>query len=84
MEQDRAQGAASGPATFIVRLFPSEAGRVDGVVERPRTGEKRRVRSLEAVGRVIGQMLGRETGESRPTIARQRRARTSRSERKEP
>ena len=52
-----------GVATFIIRLFPDEGGRVTGVLERPRTGEKRQIRSLEAVGRVLEQMLGRGVDE---------------------
>ncbi len=47
-------------ATFIVRLDRSESGSWTGVVERVRTGEKRRVGDLEAIGRVIEQMTSME------------------------
>jgi len=42
--------------TFIVRISV-EAGRVTGIVERVRTGEKERVRGLEDIGRIITRML---------------------------
>lgn len=47
-------------ATFIVRLDRSDSGSWTGVVERVRTGEKRRVGDLEAIGRVIEQMTSAE------------------------
>ncbi len=47
-------------ATFIVRLDRSDSGSWSGVVERVRTGEKRRVGDLEAIGRVIEQMTSAE------------------------
>lgn len=47
-------------ATFIVRLDRSDSGAWSGVVERVRTGEKRRVGDLDAIGRVIDQMTSTE------------------------
>jgi hypothetical protein len=42
--------------TFIVRLS-IEAGRVAGIVERVRTGEKERFRGADDIGRVITRMI---------------------------
>jgi hypothetical protein len=42
--------------TFIVRLTVAEDGTVNGVVERPRTGEKERFEGTEALGGVIAVM----------------------------
>jgi hypothetical protein len=39
--------------TFIVRMTVAEDGSVNGVVERPRTGEKERFQSTEALGGLI-------------------------------
>jgi len=47
--------------TFIVRIAPDEAGRLTGVVERVRTGEKERFHRLEAVGAILARMV---TGEA--------------------
>jgi hypothetical protein len=47
-------------AVFIVRLARDPTGRVTGVVERVRTGEKERVAAVEEIGRVLAAMLGRE------------------------
>ena len=44
-------------ATFIVRLSTDEAGRVGGVVEQVRSGQKERVTSVEAIGAAIARML---------------------------
>jgi hypothetical protein len=44
--------------TFIVRLSQNESGRIAGVVERVRTGEKERVDGLEAISTAIARMLG--------------------------
>ena len=43
--------------TFIIRLFANEDGRVTGVLERLRTGEKRQIQGLHAVGCVLEEML---------------------------
>jgi hypothetical protein len=49
-------------ATFIVRLDRSGARPWTGVVECVRTGEKRRVVDIEALGRLIAQMVPEESG----------------------
>jgi hypothetical protein len=41
----------------IVRLVVEGSGRVAGIVERVRSGEKRRFRDIEAIGPVIAAML---------------------------
>jgi hypothetical protein len=43
--------------TFILRLSSDAAGRVRGVLERVRTGEKVKVEELDALGPLLGQML---------------------------
>lgn len=43
--------------TFVVRLSRPRRGRLDGVVERVRTGEKVRFHELDALGAVIAGML---------------------------
>ena len=50
-------GARDGTFTFILRLSRDGAGRVRGVLERVRTGEKVRVEQLETLGPLVGQML---------------------------
>ena len=45
---------------FIVRLARGSTGRVTGVVERVRTGEKERVAAVEEIGPVLAAMLERE------------------------
>jgi len=53
--------------TFVVRLSRDEAGRVSGIVERVRTGEKARFEALDVLIEVIGRMVARDTtsGEAR-------------------
>ena len=46
--------------TFIVRMTVAEDGTVNGVVERPRTGEKQRFQSTEALARLIAVMARKE------------------------
>ena len=45
---------------FIVRLARDRTGRMTGVVERVRTGEKERVATVEEIGQVLAAMLERE------------------------
>jgi hypothetical protein len=47
--------------TFIVRLTRGEGGALDGVVERVRSGEKRRFHSAAVLAEVIAAMAERET-----------------------
>ncbi len=43
--------------TFIVRVSADEAGRVSGIVERVRTGEKERFYGVEAIAPIIARMV---------------------------
>jgi hypothetical protein len=43
--------------TFVVRLSRDEAGRLTGIVERVRTGEKERFEGLASVATVIARMV---------------------------
>jgi hypothetical protein len=56
----RADGQAAGstPVAFVVRVVRDEAGRLAGVVERIRTGEKERFQDAAAIGPLITRMLG--------------------------
>ena len=52
-------------AIFIVRLDRDVRGRISGVVERVRTGEKARVESLDGLGEVLIAMLAVENADPR-------------------
>lgn len=56
-------GHETHQAVFIVRLARDPTGRVTGVVERVRTGEKERVAAVEEIGSILAEMLGREESE---------------------
>jgi hypothetical protein len=60
-----AEGEGHRPAIFIVRLDRDPLGRVTGLVERVRTGEKARVEGLVDVGPLIAAMLLNEEPEPR-------------------
>jgi hypothetical protein len=47
----------AGVVTFVVRLAQHADGRIVGIVERVRSGEKRRFRGVEAIGPLIAAML---------------------------
>ena len=47
-------------AVFIVRLDRDDLGRIRGVVERVRTGEKARVETVDDVGQILAAMLARD------------------------
>ena len=47
--------------TFVVRVRPGGRDRVSGIVERVKTGEKRRFHGAEAIGPLIAGMLRQET-----------------------
>ena len=49
--------AASAAVTFIVRASRDALGRVHGIVERVKTGEKERFTGAEGLGGVIEKML---------------------------
>ena len=58
MEDSNSAGSSGRQAmTFVVRLSRDDTGRLTGVVERVRTGEKARVDDLDAIGRAIAQMM---------------------------
>ena len=65
--ESRGEGETDGPgpdrAVFIVRLERERGGRVSGVVERVRTGEKARVEGIAQVGPLLAAMLAREAAE---------------------
>jgi hypothetical protein len=46
--------------TFIVRLAIDRTGRISGVVERVKTGQKERFEGAPAIGEVIARMVERE------------------------
>ena len=43
--------------TFIVRVSRDRAGRLRGIVERTRTGEKWRFEDAQAIGRLVEEMV---------------------------
>ncbi|HZF04960.1 MAG TPA: hypothetical protein VE932_11585 [Patescibacteria group bacterium] len=47
-------------AVFIVRLDRNDRGRISGVVERVRSGEKARVETVDDVGQILAAMLARD------------------------
>ena len=64
-------------ATFVVRLSRVDGGRLAGVVERVKTGEKAPFHELQAVGAVIGRLLdGEDETERRQPSTDTRRRRT--------
>ena len=58
-------GPEAHRAVFIVRLDQAPTGRVTGVVERVRTGEKERFAAVQEVGPILAEMLAREELEQR-------------------
>lgn len=58
-------GREDRQAVFIVRLTRDPAGRVTGVVERVRTGEKERFTGVEEIGPLVAELLVRDQGKSR-------------------
>jgi hypothetical protein len=52
--------------TFIVRLDRDEAGRLTGIVERVRTGEKAQVHGIDEVGAAIARMFACEPADGSP------------------
>lgn len=60
MSGDRGAGRNNAPsafATFIVRISRDDAGRISGVVEWVRTGEKIQFHGLPAISGVIARMF---------------------------
>jgi len=60
---------AQASIAFVVRVLPAEADRVSGIVERVKTGEKRRFHGAEAIGRLIAEMIRHETAGESPDCA---------------
>jgi hypothetical protein len=56
--------------SFVVRLVEDSRGEVSGVIQQVATGAKEAFTGLEAIGRVIGQMLARSGTSSSGTPAR--------------
>jgi hypothetical protein len=52
--------------TIVVRVFADGHGGLKGVVERPRTGERRPLPNLDALPRVIVELLGPSAGRREP------------------
>lgn len=50
---------------FILRLDRDDRGRITGISERVRSGEKARVNGLDGVGAILAAMLAREDAEPR-------------------
>jgi hypothetical protein len=55
------QTTASVSVTFIVRASRDPRGRLHGIVERVKTGEKERFTGADGLGGVIEKMLVRRT-----------------------
>jgi hypothetical protein len=62
------------PQSFVVRVSRDTTGRLEGIVERPRTGEKVWFQDADQIGRLIIRML-----ESDGTSAETRRDEEDRS-----
>ncbi len=64
---------AAASMTFVVRVRPGDRGRLSGIVERVKTGEKHRFHDTEAIGALIAEMVRHEAstipGAKRPTDA---------------
>jgi hypothetical protein len=45
------------PQSFVVRVSRSGTGRIEGIVERPRTGEKAWFQGVDQIGPLIARML---------------------------
>jgi len=54
--------AMGSTVTFVVKAARGADGRLTGVIERVRTGEKHRFEDPDAVGRLIARMVDDETG----------------------
>jgi hypothetical protein len=61
------RGATRSAVTFIVRASRDAGGRLHGIVERVKTGEKERFDGAEALARIIERMVAtREGGRGKP------------------
>lgn len=69
MAGDRGEERGDGPsgfATFIIRIWHDDSGRISGVVEWVRTGERIRFQGLAAISEVIARMVERAKGDHEP------------------
>ena len=48
------------PQSFVVRVSRSHTGRLEGIVERPRTGERAWFQGADQIGSLIARMLESE------------------------
>ena len=48
------------PQSFVVRVSRGPTGRLEGIVERPRTGEKAWFQGVDQIGPLIARMLEAE------------------------
>jgi len=55
------------PQTFVVRAQREAGGRWAGIVERARTGEKRRFERIDEIGTIIADLLAQERADRRPS-----------------
>jgi hypothetical protein len=60
-ESARVLNAERDPVSFVVRAAADSAGRLIGIVERVRTGEKHRFEGEEALGRIIARLVAEES-----------------------
>jgi hypothetical protein len=60
-ESARVLNAERDPVSFVVRAAADNAGRLTGIVERVRTGEKHRFEGEEALGRIIARLVAEES-----------------------
>jgi hypothetical protein len=66
--------AMASSVTFVIRAARAANGRLAGVIERVRTGEKHRFEDPEAIGRLIERMVDDEDGRrARPVQGRGRK-----------
>jgi hypothetical protein len=59
-EPVRVVSAERDPVSFVVRAAADGAGRLTGIVERVRTGEKHRFEGEAAIGRIIARLVAEE------------------------
>ena len=59
-EPARVLSAERDPVSFVVRVAADGTGRLTGIVERVRTGEKHRFEGEVAIGRIIARLVAEE------------------------
>ena len=53
------------PQSFVVRVSRDTTGQLEGIVERPRTGQKGWFQGADQIGRLIAHMLDTEPAPAR-------------------